>query len=138
MKKILLIAIPLGIIALVYWEDITQIIQTTYQFITTPIIWKIQPWMICVWTVWKFHKYIWTDKVDISSGEKIGTYKSLQEAEFKTKKYIQQNYESGYSQEKWEEPIDNGKGGWKYVDFVFKVAHTVCTVIFVPVNEDKL
>lgn len=92
--------------------------------------------MIGVWVVWKFHKYLWSDKIDIESGEKIGEFRSLNEAEFRTKKYVQKNYDTGYDTQKWEIPDPDNRGKWKYVEFAITVVHSVCTVIFVPIKKE--
>jgi len=143
MKKVIIFAIPI-LLVLIYWTEIMDFIQSIidwfsnlfhsiYLFATTPVFWKINPTMIGVWVVWKFHRYLWSDKVDLNSGEKIGEYSSIANAEYHTKKYVQNNYESGYSTEKWESP--DGKGGWIVTDFIISVAHVVCTVIFVPIKK---
>lgn len=133
MKKVILISIP-ALIVLYFWTEISEFFNAVWLFATNPLIWKINPLMIGVWVVWKFHKYLWSDKVDIASGEKIGEYNSLPNAEYHTKKYIQANYDSGYDTQKWEAP--DGNGGWKVVEFAITVVHTVCTVIFVPIKRE--
>lgn len=87
-----------------------------------------------MWLVYKFHKYLWTDKVD--KGEVIAKGKSIEEVEYKTKKYITSNYEEGYSIEKYEE-FNRSTNSYRYTDFVIKVMHTICIVIFVPVRVEK-
>lgn len=132
MKKVILFSIP-AILVLIYWTEIVQVFNNLCLFLVNPIVWKINPIMIGTWVVYKFHKYLWSNEIDFASGEKIGEYNSLNEAEFKTKQYAEKNYSQGFITDRYE--TQQPDKSWKYTDFAIKVIHTVCVVIFVPIKK---
>lgn len=132
--KVLIFTGIISAIFIAFYSEIMEVFNAVYSVMTTPVFWKINPFMIGIWVVYKFHKYLWNQEVDPASEEIIGEYKTLNEAEFKTKKYIRQNYDEGFNIEKFEE-FDRTKG-WKYSEFAITVMHGICKVIFIPIKRD--
>lgn len=125
MNKGILIVI-IAALAILGWYH-TQIIN----FLTTPILWKVQPWMIGVWGVWKCSYYIWQkDGEDPFHDEDTGReYRSPEEARYKEYKHlVDDNPGRDVRVENWTD-----RNGTKY--FIIKVFHELGEFIFVPFKK---
>ena len=94
--------------------------------------WFISAPLVGLFFVFMFYKYKWEDKP--RKGQKIAEASNIYGAEYKTKKYINENYEGEAKVTKYEEYID---GEYKYTDFDVVVEHGPADIIFIPVKVDK-
>lgn len=99
-----------------------------------PIIFGIQPWMVGLWSVYKFQWFIWnkSDEPDID-GE-IGPFKTEAEMEYKLKKKIKEEMDAEeipyqITEEKWIELNNSISRRWRVATKTFEI-------IFVPYKHD--
>lgn len=126
MKKFSFFAILIGIAVIWYYSE------PIITFLTYPIFWKVETWMIATWGIYKCSYFIWQgDSRDPHSMEETGReYRSMEEARYKELKHQTkvENIGREINVENWID--ENGK---PY--FIIRVLHELGEFIFIPFKK---
>lgn len=127
MYKVKFILILIIILIFFYYYD--EIID----FLNTPLIWKIDYWMVGAWGIWKCSYYIWQKDDDLDPYDDQDTgreYKSLSEARYKEMRHqtFIENHGRKIEVENWTDT-----DGSPY--FIIRVIHELGYFLFIPFKK---